>query len=81
MNDLAGTIAEWVRASALSHSEWMVQSSNPSGSRIIYLYIRAGECTMRPTNCYNVLINLQFFENKPSKSMCNYKLLTGRDHL
>ena len=34
----AGTIAEWVRASVLSHSEWMVLSSNPGGGRIIYLF-------------------------------------------
>ena len=29
----SGTIAEWVRVSALSHSDWMVPSSNPSESR------------------------------------------------
>ena len=26
---ITGTVAEWVRASALSHSEWMVPISNP----------------------------------------------------
>ena len=29
-----GTIAEWVRVSALSHSEWMVLSLNPSEDRL-----------------------------------------------
>ena len=33
----AGTVAEWVRASALSHSEWMVPGSSPaSGWHIKY---------------------------------------------
>ena len=29
----SSTIADWVRASALSHSEWMVLSSNPGEER------------------------------------------------
>ena len=35
----AGTVAKWVRASVLSHFEWMVLSSNPGRGRIIYLFI------------------------------------------
>ena len=38
----SGTIAEWVRASALSHSEWMVPSSNPGKGRN-YFYSRVGD--------------------------------------
>ena len=36
----AGTVAKWVRASVLSHFEWMVLSSNHGGGRIIYLFIK-----------------------------------------
>ena len=33
---ISGTVAEWVRASALSHSEWMVQCSSPGEGRNYY---------------------------------------------
>ena len=36
------TIAEWVRASALSHSSWMVPSSNLGGG-ISYFYSQVGD--------------------------------------
>ena len=35
-------LAEWVRVSALSHSEWMVPSSNPSEGRN-YFYSPVGD--------------------------------------
>ena len=35
-------VAEWVRASALSHTEWMIQSPNPSKSRN-YFYSQVGD--------------------------------------
>ena len=38
----SGAIAEWVRASALSHSEWMVLSSNP-GEDKNYFYSQLGD--------------------------------------
>ena len=37
-----GTVAEWVRASALSHSEWMVLSSNPGEGRNFSLLFELG---------------------------------------
>ena len=40
--DLSGTVAEWVSASALSHFEWMVPSSN-SGNGINYFYSLVGD--------------------------------------
>ena len=44
----SGTVAEWVRASALSHSEWMVPSSNP-GEYINYFYSRVGDVKLSVT--------------------------------
>ena len=40
--DLSGTIAEWVRVSALSHSEWLVPISN-SGEGRNYFYSLVGD--------------------------------------
>ena len=43
------TIAEWVTASALSHSEWMVPSSNPWGGRS-YFYSQVGDGGLSETH-------------------------------
>ena len=38
----SGTVAEWVRASALLHSEWMVPSLNPGEGRIYFFLVGNG---------------------------------------
>ena len=44
----SGTITEWVRASALSHSEWMVPRSKPGKGRN-YFCSRVGNGGVRVT--------------------------------
>ena len=45
----SGTIAEWVRASALCYSEWMVSSLNP-GEGINYFSSRVGDGVLSVTH-------------------------------
>ena len=46
--DNSGLIAEWFRASDISHSEWMVSISNPGEGRN-YFYSRVGYGGLRAT--------------------------------
>ena len=47
--EFSGIIAEWVEASALSHSEWVVKSSNASECRN-YFYSRVGDAGLSVTH-------------------------------
>ena len=54
----SGTLAKWVRASALSHSEWMVQSSNPDeGRNYFYSRVRDGGLSITRIDGYVVARN------------------------
>ena len=72
-------MAEWVRASALSHSEWMVLSSNPGKGRN-YVYSRVGDGGLNVTSIigYRYLL-LKINPNIEFKEIIQYTLSSLMD--
>ena len=55
----SGTVAEWVRASVLSQSEWIVPSLNPGKGRN-YFYPGFGDGGLRITRIDGYVIAIKF---------------------